>query len=171
VKAGSLGVVLGVLVSALLVAVPAGAAREPVLVRGYTQIGSYEVRGGNIEAATAAFGTPTKVTPHSAFCIVNWPGIRVSFSTVLSDQQCVSKSFFDDALITGPWVTDRGLKQGDTLTRALKLYPKARKGLVDSYGYGLIVVLSQAVGSYGLGVDVKNGHVTTLVVLFPQGGD
>jgi hypothetical protein len=171
VKAGSLGVLVGVLAAALLAAAPAGAAQGPVHVKGYTQIGSYDVSGGTLGAAKQAFGTPTKVTPHKAFCIVNWPGIRVSFSTEVETAQCGSKSFFDDALITGPWVTDRGLEQGDTLARALQLYPKARKGLVDSYGYGLIVVLSQAVGSYGLGVDVKNGHVTTLVVLFPQGGD
>jgi hypothetical protein len=69
-------------------------------------------------------------------------------------------------------VTDRGLRKGDTVARARKLYPRAEKPHFAGAGaVGLIVKLSQAVGDYGLAAKVVNGRVVALVLSDPQGGE
>ena len=77
----------------------------------------------------------------------------------------------DSATITRPWVTDRGLRQGDSLARAKALYPSARKAKPNAANIDLVVKFSQAIGPYGLTARVVHGHVTTLDIIDPQGGE
>jgi len=69
------------------------------------------------------------------------------------------------------WVTDRGLRKGDTLARAKQLYPSARKAKPGARTIDLVVRFSQAIGQYGLTARVHEGRVTTLEILDPQGGE
>ena len=161
--------------AALVVALAsaASAAEPPVRVVGFSQIGTFKIRGGNPAKARTAFGRPisTKNTPNRD-CLMGWPGIKISFYTLAHARQCQADTPFGIATITGGWVTDRGLRKGDTVARARKLYPRAEKPHFAGAGaVGLIVKLSQAVGDYGLAAKVVNGRVVALVLSDPQGGE
>jgi hypothetical protein len=165
-------------VSALLVLVAtaaplAHAGRAPIVVKDFARIGSFQVSGGGPAGARRAFGTPASERETKTDCTITWPGLQISFYTLAHDRQCRDYSAFGTATITGPWVTDRGLHQGDSVARAKLLYVDARKqgGGNTAKSLGLIVMLSPAIGDYGLSVEVRNGHVTALVIDDPQGGE
>ena len=119
---------LGLAALAVALASATSAAEPPIRVVGFSQIGTFKVRGGNPAKARAAFGRPasTKNTPNRD-CLMGWAGIRISFYTLAHAKQCQPDTPFGIATITGIWVTDRGLRKGDTLARARKLYPRAEK--------------------------------------------
>jgi hypothetical protein len=105
---------------------------------------------------------------------VYWSGVHVSFYTLAQDRQCAADTPFGWAEITRPWVTERGLRQGDTLAKARRLYPDARKerpSFAGEHGVGLVIKLSQAIGDYGLAAVAINGRLTKLVISDPQGGE
>ena len=165
-----------VAVLALVTVVAAGASTQPPLrVVGFARIGAFQVRGGNPAKARAAFGRPTRTREvRTRSCELSWPGVHVSFYTLAHDRQCLADTPFGWAEVTRPWVTDRGLRKGDTLAKARRLYPDARKGrpsFAGKHGVGLIVKLSQAIGDYGLAAVAVNGRLTTLVISDPQGGE
>ena len=163
---------LGVLTTAslaLLWSAAAGAA--PTLkVTGLTTIGSFAVNGGDPVSAQAAFGKPAHTSETGSSCTMTWSVIEIGFYTLLDTAQCGPNSAFDEATVTGAWVTDRGLHRGDTIAKARQLYPKAKKTSFVA-GLGLVVKFSPAIGDYGMGVRTKEGHVTDLVVFNPQGGE
>ena len=166
-------VLLGFVAAAVCLSQAASAAEPPIRVVGFSQIGTFKVRGGNPAKARAAFGraTSTKNTPNRD-CLMGWPGIRISFYTLAHAKQCQPDTPFGIATITGIWVTDRGLRKGDTLAKARKLYPRAEKPhFAGPSAVGLIVKLSQAVGDYGLAAKVVSGRVVALVLSDPQGGE
>jgi hypothetical protein len=100
------------------------------------------------------------------------PGVHISFYTLVHDTQCRPDTPFGSARITRAWVTDRGLRQGDTVAKARRLYPRAeRPHFAGPNAIGLIVKLSQAVGDYGLAAVVNRGRVTALAISDPQGGE
>lgn len=101
---------------------------------------------------------------------MTWPGLRISFYTLVHKRQCGDNSAFGSAEITGTWVTDRGLRRGDTVSRAKLLYPRARAGGGIS-SIWLVVRTSALIGDYGLSVRVRDGRVTTLDLYSPQGGE
>jgi hypothetical protein len=174
VKAGVLVVVLAA--ASVAVTTAAESATQPLLhVTGFAQIGTFHVRGGNPAAARAAFGRPARTVERTGrSCELSWPGLQLSFYTLVQQKQCGPDTPFGGATITRAWVTDRGLRQGDTVAKARKLYPagsKRRPYFAGAHALGLIVRFSQAIGDYGLAAKIANGRVTTLVISDPQGGE
>ena len=150
----------------------AHAASGPTAVKGFARIGTFQVQGGVIASARRAFGTASGQTQTSTDCTLRWPGLTISFYTLANDKQCSSHAAFGEAKITRPWITDRGLRQGDTVSRAKQLYADARKsGSNTASSIGLIVETSPAIGDYGLSAVVSHGHVTALMIEDPQGGE
>ena len=150
----------------------ANAATGPTVVKGFARIGTFQVQGGVIASARSAFGTPSGQTQTSSDCTLRWPGLTISFYTLANDKQCGSHSAFGEAKIAGPWVTDRGLRQGDPVSRAKQLYADARKpGSSTASSIGLIVKTSPAIGDYGLSAVVAHGRLTALLIEDPQGGE
>ena len=121
-------------------------------MHGTDSIGAFTIRGGTLGQARAAFGKPSSMHQEKGGCAVAWPGLRIRFYTLFHDEQCRTDSSFESAEITRAWRTDRGLRQGDTVTRARSLYPKARtiRRTFGSTALGLVVKFSQAIGDYGL---------------------
>lgn len=157
--------------AALLAAQSATATDTPLLVVGFSKIGDFKVRGGNPRQANGIFGKPARVLETDTFCEEYWQGLRIGFYTLFEKKQCAPGTPFDSATISRPWVTDRGLRQGDTLAKAKRLYPSARKAKPGAKKVDLVVRLSQAIGPYGLTARVKSGPVTTLDIIDPQGGE
>jgi hypothetical protein len=153
----------------------ASAAQPPLRVRGFSQIGTFDVRGGNPAKARKAFGRPLKTKDiRQRSCEVSWVGVQISFYTLVHASQCRPDTPFGSARITRPWATNRGLRQGDTVAKAKRLYPdaaKARPSFAGPHAIGLIVKLSQAIGDYGLAAVVDHGRLKTLVISDPQGGE
>lgn len=154
-----------------LTALPASAADPPLLVVGFSKIGTFTVSGGTPAAAFRAFGKPTRTHETKSFCEHSWPGLRISFYTLLDRKQCLPGTPFESATITRNWVTDRGLRKGDPVAKAKALYPSARKAKAGAANIDLVVRFSQAIGPYGLTGRVSNGRVTALDILDPQGGE
>jgi len=169
VFAAALAAALGLTVQASV------AGQGPLRVVGFARIGSFHVRGGDPAAARQAFGRPARTREiRTRSCDASWPGLLISFYTLAHDRQCLADTPFGFARITRPWITDRGLRRGDTLAKAKRLYPDARRerpSFAGPRGVGLIVKLSQAIGDYGLAAIVVNGRLTTLVISDPQGGE
>jgi hypothetical protein len=158
-------------VVAALVAAGSVAAAPPLRVVGIERIGSLSI-AGSPPAARRAFGTPTTKRAEEAggLCDYTWPGLEIVFYNPRYNRQCRDDTVFASARITRDWVTDRGLRRGDTVARAKALYPVATKktpflGTVD-----LIVRTSPVVGDYGLSAEVRNGRVTALILVNPQDG-
>jgi hypothetical protein len=167
---------VAIAIAALAVAAPAASAPQaPLRVVGFSQIGAFHVRGGTPARARTAFGAASKTQEiRSRSCRLTWPGLTISFYTLASERQCGPRTPFGEARITRAWITDRGLRRGDTVARARRLYPDARKSrpaFSGPHGVGLIVKLSQAVGDYGLAAVAVGGRLTTLVISDPQGGE
>ncbi len=167
---------LPVLAATLALAAQAGSAAQPPLgVLGFSRIGTFYVRGGDPAQARRAFGRPVKTQEfRSRNCRISWPGLAISFYTLVHAKQCRDDTPFEDAHISRPWVTDRGLRQGDTVAKAKRLYPDASKeqpSFAGLHAVGLIVKLSQAIGDYGLAAVVDHGRLETLVISDPQGGE
>jgi hypothetical protein len=159
-------------VASLGVAVPSATATQPPLrVVGFAWIGSFKVRGGDPASARRAFGPPSRVQAFADSCQLSWPGISIGFYTLLDKPQCGPTTPFGGATITRPWVTERGLRQGDSVVKAKRLYPAARKAAPGASRLSLVVRFSQATGEYGLTARVSHGRVTTLYVEDPQGGE
>jgi hypothetical protein len=151
----------------------ASAAQPPIRVVGFQRIATFKVHGGTVATAGQMFGRPTKAQDiRGRSCELTWPGVHISFYTLAHDTQCRPDTPFGSARITRAWVTDRGLRQGDTVAKARRLYPRAeRPHFAGRNAVGLIVKLSQAVGDYGLAALVNRGRVTALVISDPQGGE
>jgi hypothetical protein len=149
------------------------AAQPPLRIVGFSRIGTFEVHGGTVAKARAAFGRPSQTRDlRRRSCEVYWRGLHISFYTLVHDTQCRPDTPFGSARIIGAWVTDRGLRQGDPVAKARRLYPRAeRPHFAGSHAIGLIVEPSQAVGDYGLAAVVDRGKVTALVISDPQGGE
>jgi hypothetical protein len=164
---------LCVLAAAIGLTQAASAAQAPTRVVGYERIATFRVHGGTVAKAGATFGRPTKAREvRGRSCELTWPGVHISFYTLARDTQCRPDTPFGSARITGPWVTDRGLRQGDPVAKARRLYPRAKRPhFAGSHAIGLIVKLSQAVGDYGLAAVIDRGKVTALVISDPQGGE
>lgn len=158
---------------AAVTATVAQAAQAPIHVQGFAKIGSFRVEGADPASARRAFGKPTSTRDFGDSCVLTRPGLAMGFYTLLHEKQCRDDTPFSDATISRPWVTDRGLRQGDTVARAKKLYPDARKAgrSLGVTGLGLIVKTFPAIGDYGLAVKVKDGRVTVLDIFYPQGGE
>ena len=157
-------------VQALLVALVLAA---PLPVHGTDGIGSFRVHGGTLASARAVFGAPSSMRQEHGGGAVTWPGLKIRFYTLLHDRQCRTDSSFESAEVSRPWRTDRGLRQGGTVSRARSLYPKARtvRRTFGPTALGLAVRFSPAIGDYGLAARTLDGKVTTLVLLDPQGGE
>ena len=149
----------------------AQAAQAPILVKGFASIGAFKVRGGGPIEAKKAFGKPVRQRDYGDSCTLSWTGLEISFYTLLDKPQCTD-SAFGSAAITRPWVTDRGLKQGDLLSRAKHLYPDTgKKGSVTKTTVWLIRKFSPAIADYGLYAGLRNGRVSVLYIEDPQGGE
>jgi hypothetical protein len=164
---------IGLVVAMLGATHAASATQPPRRVVGFSRIGTFQVHGGTLAKARAAFGRPAQTREvRQRSCEVSWRGLHVSFYTLAHDTQCRPDTPFGSARITGAWVTDRGLRQGDPVAKAKRLYPSSeRPHFAGSRAIGLIVKLSQAVGDYGLAAVVDRGKVTALVISDPQGGE
>jgi hypothetical protein len=164
-----------VAVTLVLTAQAAPTPQPPLRVIDFSRIGTFHVRGGNPAQARRAFGRPVRMQEfRSRNCRISWPGLAISFYTLVHAEQCRDDTPFGNARITRLWVTDRGLRQGDTVAKAKRLYPDARKkapSFAGPHGVGLIVKLSQAIGDYGLAGVVDHGRLQTLVISDPQGGE
>ena len=156
---------------ALAAASSAAADERPLLVVGFSKIGDFKVRGGTPAQAFRVFGTPARTRETNASCAHYWNGLRIGFYTLVEKKQCLPGTPFESATISRSWVTDRGLRKGDTLARAKQLYPSARKAKPGASTIDLVVRFSQAIGQYGLTARVHEGRVTTLEILDPQGGE
>lgn len=166
-RAASLVVLAAVLLPA------AHAAPAPIRVQGIERIGAFRVEGAHLKDARRVFGKPTSMRQERGGCTLSWPGLKLRFYTLLHDRQCREDSAFESAEISGPWATDRGLRRGDTVSRARSLYPGAKR--VDrAFGVpalGLVIKSSEAIGDYGLAAALRGGRLTTLLLLDPQGGE
>ncbi len=160
--------VMLVALAALLVPL-AHAAQSPVRVKGIDSIGAFRVTGGPADARRA-FGKPASTRETDTSCTMTWPGLRISFYTLLDRPQC-GDSAFESATISRAWVTDRGLRRGDAVSRLKSLYPRARDGGNARSSMWLVRKTSPAIGDYGLSVRVRDGRVTALDLLRPLGGE
>jgi hypothetical protein len=161
-----------VLAAALVAAGAASAAQAPIRVVGFASIGPFKVHGGTVGSARAAFGRPSRIHATTSACDLIWAGLKIQFYSLAHENQCRADTNFGQATLTRPWVTDRGLRQGDPVAKARKLYPRALKPhFAGSGAIGLVVKLSQALGDYGLAATVVNGRVAALVISDPQGGE
>jgi hypothetical protein len=107
------------LLAAVLGACPATAAQPRVRVVGFSRIGDFKVHGGTVGFARKAFGRAVRTREvRGRSCELTWPGVRISFYTLAHDRQCRPDTPFGSAWITGAWVTERGLRQGDTVAKA-----------------------------------------------------
>jgi hypothetical protein len=166
---------LGLVVAVVGPAQAASAAQPPLRVVGFSRIGAFQVHGGTVARARSSLGRPARTQDiRQRSCEVSWPGLHISFYTLVHDTQCRPDTPFGSARVTRPWVTERGLRQGDTVAKARRLYPAAagkQPSFAGPHAVGLIVKLSQAVGDYGLAATVDHGRVTALVISDPQGGE
>lgn len=160
------------LVTIAAAVVPAArAAPTPIRVQGLERIGAFKIVGGPADARRA-FGKPTSQRDSGSDCTLTWPGLEISFYTLRYKRQCRDDAAFGAATITRPWVTDRGLRRGDPVSRAKRLYPDARKaGRNLGAGVGLIIKYWAAIGNVGLAAEVRDGRVTNLVIDYPLGGE
>jgi hypothetical protein len=168
-----IALLLGLLAALPAAAHAAPATQPPLRVAAFARIGTFQVHGGTVGLARKAFGRPVTTRElRGRSCELSWPGVHLSFYTLVHDTQCRPDTPFGSARITRAWVTDRGLRQGDSVAKAKRLYPRAeRPHFAGSHAIGLLVKLSQAVGDYGLAAVVDQGRVTTLVISDPQGGE
>lgn len=162
---------LGTVAAIALTALPASAAEPPLLVVAFSKVGGMNIRGATPAKAAAVFGKPAKTTEHVAFCELNWVGLRMTFYTLFDDKQCAAKTPFDTVTVTRNWITDRGLRKGDSVAKAKALYPAARKAKPGARNLDLVVRFSQAVGPYGLTARARGGRVVALDIYDPQGGE
>src|SRR3954454_6918696 len=130
---------IAVVAGAVLAAQSASATDKPLLVVGFAKIGDFKVRGGTPSAANGIFGKPARVLETDTFCEEYWQGLRIGFYTLFKKKQCAPGTPFDSATISRNWVTDRGLHQGDTLAKAKRLYPSARKAKPGAKNIDLVV--------------------------------
>jgi hypothetical protein len=150
----------------------AAALAGPIHVQGDAAIGTYRVRHGSFAGAVRVFGKPLSQVQEKGGCAVRWPGLQIRFYTLFHTRQCRSDSSFESARVTGAWTADRGLRRGDTLARLRDLFPRAsRARVLGRPAYWLARRFSQAIGDYGLAVEVRNGRTADLLVLDPQGGE
>jgi hypothetical protein len=114
---------LPVLAATLALAAQAASAPQPPLrVLGFSRVGTLHVRGGDPAQARRAFGRPVKTQEFRATnCRISWPGLAISFHTLVHAKECRDDTPFRDAHITRQWVTNHGLRQGDTVAKARKL--------------------------------------------------
>src|SRR4051795_6930223 len=139
---------IAALAAALLAAQSATATQSPLLVVGFSKIGEFKVQGGHPSQANSIFGKPARILETDTFCEEYWQGLRIGFYTLFEKKQCAPGTPFDSATISRAWVTDRGLHQGDTLAKAKRLYPSARKAKPGAKNIDLVVRFSQAIGPY-----------------------
>jgi hypothetical protein len=150
----------------------AAALVGPIHVQGHAAIGAYKIQHGSFAGAVRVFGKPLAQKQEKGGCAVRWRGLQIRFYTLFHDQQCRRDSSFESARVTGAWTADRRLRRGDTLARMRDLYPRSSKAKVLGLpAYWLARKFSQAIGDYGLAVQVVNGRTGDLVILDPQGGE
>lgn len=159
---------LAVAVLAALVVPVAHGAADPVRVKGIEQIGALRILPSAPADARRVFGKPLSTAKSEQGCSLRWTGLSIGYYTLLDKNPCVDGSF-ESAAVSRDWVTDRGLRRGDTLARAKALYPRWRSGGKTSIW--LIARNSPAIGVYGLSARIREGRLVTLDLYNPQGGE
>jgi hypothetical protein len=153
-----------------------GASAAPGrVIQGDNRLGSYAVKtNGTLGGAIAAFGKPS-LHHNQVGCRARWPGLalRIDFYNLGGKDPCTpAGGFFAEALATGRgWHTANGLKIGDGVSRARRLFPRAQ-----THGSRLWLVVRRSPfgtgGFYaGLAATSAHGRVTGFVVSYPAGGD
>jgi hypothetical protein len=169
-----MGRLIAVLVIAAGLAVSAGAAVSPYLIRSDQYIGNFAVKkNGTLGGVIRAYGKPSELRRTKDGCLGLWPsvGLSVFFYNLVDKNPCKpATGFFSDALMTrDPWRTSNGLRMGDTLARLKQLYPKAERHGSSQW---LVIRFTQATGRYpGLAAKLVGGRITAFEVLYQAGGE
>jgi len=160
---------------AAVVASGASAAGGPSrVIRGDYRIGDYAVKAdGTLAGAIRAFGRPSASRRSGAYCHASWRalGVRAEFYNLADANPCLpAKGYFSVASMTGRgWLTASGLRIGDSVADARRLYPHAER---HGSSLWLVARFTQATGRYaGLAARLAGGRVAALVVTYEAGGE
>jgi hypothetical protein len=105
---------------------PSGPLKVVVTRAGAVRLGALPGRSGTIGAATTAFGSPATKRASYGTCHVSWSSLGAVMTFAPSGgSTCGDASRMRAAVLTGPqWVTAKGLKPGDRISRMRALYGK-----------------------------------------------
>ncbi len=110
---------------------PTGPLSVLVTRKGAVRMGTLAGRMGTLAAAEKAYGTGAKRATYGN-CRVTWSslGAIMTFAPAPGSEPCGSESRVRAAVLTGQqWLTAKGLKPGDPLSKVRRLYgKKAAKG-------------------------------------------
>jgi len=137
----------------------------PVLVtrKGAVRMGTLPGRTGTLAAAERAFGTGAKRATYGN-CRVTWAslGAIMTFAPAPGATPCGPESRVRAAVLKGQqWVTAKGLKPGDRVSKARKLYGKKA-------GRGKAGVLMSSKSGARLTARYGEGVVKSLLVAVPR---
>jgi hypothetical protein len=96
------------------------------LLGGLVRLGALPGRRGTVGTATKAFGSPARKRASYGTCHVTWSSLGAIMTFAPSGgSTCADTSTVRAAVLTGPqWVTAKGLKPGDRISRMRALYGK-----------------------------------------------
>ncbi|MBM3635213.1 MAG: hypothetical protein FJW99_08055 [Actinobacteria bacterium] len=141
---------------------PSGPLSVLVTRKGAVRMGTLAGRTGTLAAAEKAYGTSAKRAAYGN-CRVTWAslGAVMTFAPVSGADPCGPESRVRAAVLTGQqWLTSKGLKPGDPVSKVRKLYgQKAGRGSAS-------VLVSSRVGAR-LTARLGEGVVKALVVGIP----
>lgn len=111
----------------VLLALALMASTPPQTIHGDRAVGPVRVGSGTLAQATAAYGQPTLIRHRPNVCIARWRPLRLSMQFLaFSGDPCTSGVLVFSVAASPAWRTDRGLRVGNTRTRLLQLYPRAK---------------------------------------------
>jgi len=142
---------------------PTGPLSVLVTRKGAVRMGTLAGRAGTIAAAEAAYGTGSKRATYGN-CRVTWAslGAVMTFSPAPGAEPCGPESRVRAAVLTGQqWLTSKGLKPGDPVSKVRRLYRKKA-------GRGSASVLVSSRAGARLTARLGEGVVKSLVVAVPR---
>lgn len=143
---------------------PSGPLGVLVTRTGAVRLAGIRGVGGTLASATASLGTGSTRATYGN-CRATWAslGAVMTFSPAPGATPCGDESRLRGAVLTGPqWVTAKGLKPGDAVSKVRRLYgKKAARGQVG-------VLVSSRSGAR-LSARMGEGVVKALVVAVPRG--
>jgi hypothetical protein len=143
---------------------PSGPQKVVVTARGAVRLGDMAGRTGTVGAAMKAFGSTATKRASYGTCHVTWSSLGAVMTFAPSGgSTCADTSRVRAAVLTGPqWVTAKGLKPGDPVSRVRKLYGKKAAA-------GRTPVLVRSKSGARLSARMGEGVVKSLVVAVPKG--
>ena len=118
---------LGLVLLAVSPATLLAASTATTTITADRKVGPLRIGNGTLSDATAEYGTPTSIHHRPSACIARWRPLRLSMQFLsFTGDPCVSGVLVFATAASNRWKTDRGLRVGNSKSRLLTLYPKAK---------------------------------------------